>query len=139
MRRVRTTVVQRGTEVAGRNKWLVILVLTWLAYWVITTAWAGVELGRSTVSSYILGAGQTQFVSDGKVSAALAHPDSRTLKVLAVGAGLAPSTPTDRIRPIITYEASNADIAVHVPRVHIRVTIEWRSDGWHAAAMEVLP
>ncbi len=124
---------------AGRNRWLVVLVLVWFAYWVITTAWAGVEVGRSTVSSYVLGTSQSRFTSDGAVNARLGHPDARTLKVLVAGVGLAPSTPTDRLRPIITYEVQNADIAVRVPRIDIRVTLEWKSDGWHAAAMDVLP
>jgi len=125
--------------VAGRNKWLVVLVAVWFVYWLVTTAWAGVELGRSTVSSYIVGGGQTQFVSDGKVSAALGNPDARTLKVLVTGVGLAPSTPTDRFRPTITYEAANADIMVHASRVSIRVTLEWTRDGWRVGAMEILP
>ena len=95
---------------AGRNKWLVVLLAVWFVYWLITTAWAGVELGRSTVSSYIVGGGRTQFVSDGRVSAALGKPDARTLKVLVTGVGLAPGTPTDRFRPTITYEAANATL-----------------------------
>ena len=123
---------------AGRNRWLVVLVAVWFVYWLVTTAWAGVELGRSTVSSYIVGGGQTQFVSDGKVSGALGNPDARTLKVLVAGAGLAPSTPTDRFRPTITYEVSNADIAVHASRALVRVTLEWTRDGWRASAMEIL-
>lgn len=124
---------------AGRNRWLIVLASVWFVYWLVTTAWAGVEVGRSTVSSYIVGGGQTQFVSDGKVSAALGKPDARTLKVLVTGAGLAPSTPTDRFRPTVTYEASNADIAVRAGRASIRVTLEWTSNGWRVGAMDILP
>jgi hypothetical protein len=125
--------------VGGRNKWLIALVLTGLAYSLVTAAWTGVELARHTVSAYILGSGQTQFVSDGVVSAQLGDPDARTLKVLPVGFGLAPGRPNAQIRPTVTFEASNADIAVHVARIRMRVTLEPTWGGWRISEMDRLP
>jgi hypothetical protein len=112
--------------VGGRNKWLIALVLTGLAYSLVTAAWTGVELARHTVSAYILGSGQTQFVSDGVVSAQLGDPDARTLKVLPVGFGLAPGRPNAQIRPTVA-------------RIRMRVTLEPTWGGWRISEMDRLP
>jgi hypothetical protein len=125
--------------VAGRNKWLLVLVAIWFVWWLVSTVWSGADLARNTIRSYITGSGQTRFISDGRLAAALGNPDAHTLTLLPAGVGLAPGTPTARIRPTITYEASNSDITVHVPPARIRITLELTGDRWHVAAMDILP
>lgn len=128
---------------AGRWRWLWVILGIWAAWWIIGGLWSGEDLASSTLRSYVLGE-QTQFVSDGKLAASLGNPDAKTLKLLAAGVGLAPSTPTVRVRPTITYEATNADIALRVSQKpvaarRIRVTMELTRDGWKVAGMDILP
>ena len=123
---------------AGRWRWVWVILGIWAAWWLVATIWSGAELARNTVKSYIIGE-KTQFISDGKLAAELGNPDANTLTLLPAGVGLAPATPTVRIRPTITYEASNADIRVKLPRKRIRVTMELTGAGWKVAGMDILP
>jgi hypothetical protein len=124
---------------AGRNRWLVYLVLIGLVYWIVTTAWTGAVLARDTVSAYVLGSPQSQFLSDGKVKAALGNPDAQSLKVLPEGVGLAQSLPTAYFRPTLTFDASNADILVHAVPARFKVTLDFTWSGWRVSAMDRLP
>lgn len=123
---------------AGRWRWVWIVLGIWGAWWLVATVWSGAELARGTVKSYIIGE-KTQFISDGKLATSLGNPDANTLNLLPAGVGLAPSTPAARVRPTITYEAANSDIAVKVPRRRIRVTMELTGSGWKVAGMDILP
>jgi hypothetical protein len=124
--------------VAGRWRWVCVVLGIWAAWWLVATIWSGAELARTTVESYIIGE-KTQFISDGKLAAALGNPDANTLRLLPAGVGLAPATPTVCFRPFIIYEAANADIVVKVRRRQIRVTMEYVGGGWKVAGMDILP